>query len=503
MQQADIPSTTFTMFLPTEQAATQLATALAAEGCSQLPTSTIGSVRPPTLLITCMSHTCAPLHSSPPACPTQEHSVQPHHSNEKVYSSAPRAAVQIMDAAIVPGAAGSDAFDTPVQYTFRTGEGPMTLRVAMPDDFLVVETIDPAMPDAVADVALGAPAGLDTPVCGGRGMVHMVDDVIMPPSLVSEVQDAAEGAATGECPLAAQAAEAEPAAGDAEDADDYVPLEEALVTGVDIDLESPSATASNQVEATLLATATDADGGTIDIDETIILGVDAELTETEGGGKGGPPTNVEVRAPPCARFTCMTAHCASLLSVTMPARRERANWRAALGAGQRGRVCGADGGVRDCERERAGDRCGGHRARGGGHHAWQGPHRHEVRAVRGQARRQVGRVRRQARRRQGRRGGVPVRVQEGAAVREEERLLRGVHDAQGGADVPGGARLGRHDPEVPHGQRQGGAGVGVARGLREVTWPGRCCGHPIFLRVTTIDGDCVTPGERGRRLPRQ
>ena len=217
---------------------------------------------------------------------------------------------QIMDAGIVPGKFASDDYATPTVYTFRTGEGPMTLRVSKPDNFLVVETMDDAVPGAVADVALGAPTGLDTPVCGGRGILHLVDDVIVPPSLSQEVADASEIAAAGECPLSAAAAAtaAEPAPEDEDyttDYSDYQPLEDTLLTGVNITLESPSVSARNQVQAQLFATATDADGSRIDIDETIILAVDAELTEVEGGGASGPPTNVQVRrrrfvSPACA-----------------------------------------------------------------------------------------------------------------------------------------------------------------------------------------------------------
>lgn len=211
-------------------------------------------------------------------------------------SSVPRARwcpprVQIVSAGIVPGFSNAASFRDSRDLSVPLPSGDITLRVAKQKKQLLIEVLDPKSGDEDAVAVLTA-TDLNTRACGGRAIVHLVDDIIVPPALVAAVQAASEDPSGAACPV-----------GDDDDGgsgggEEDVETDAALLSGVDVSLETPNTSASSTVSAQVDTTAVDADGNAVPVQETLILGVDTSLEEIAAEGKNSIQVRLRMRAAP-------------------------------------------------------------------------------------------------------------------------------------------------------------------------------------------------------------
>jgi hypothetical protein len=122
----------------------------------------------------------------------------------------------------------------------------------------------------------------DLRACGGNGIIHIMDDVVVPFHLLPAIREAVHG--TKENPCEEQ---------DIDD-EDSVPVATNLVTGVHFELESGGSKADIPVTAQVAAIATDEHGTQYPINTEIEMIVEAALQET--GTPDG--ANVVVRCNP-------------------------------------------------------------------------------------------------------------------------------------------------------------------------------------------------------------
>jgi hypothetical protein len=205
--------------------------------------------------------------------------------------------VQIVSAGIVSGQAlRSRAFKTARDLPVSLPSGRLTLRVTTKGKKLLVEVYDPKnLAEAVDTVTATT---LNTGVCKGRGVLHLVDDIIVPPSLMATLQAASVPGKFQECPVG------DDADGGSKEGD--LPTATAVTAGVDMTLQTPTTTAKTNVEAAVNTTAVDSKGNKVPVDETIILGVDASLEEIAAAGAN----LINVRTSPLCllHISCLPAH---------------------------------------------------------------------------------------------------------------------------------------------------------------------------------------------------
>jgi hypothetical protein len=183
--------------------------------------------------------------------------------------------MQILSAGIVLGSAlPAKEFMSAKDLFVKLPSGAITLRVAKKGMQLLVEVYDSKNLDEVVNTVTAK--DLSTRVCNGRGFLHLVDDVIIPPSIAAKLQAASVAGTSKECPLGDEAD------GGASGAD--LPTAAAVVAGTNITLATPSAIAKTNVEAAVNTTAVDSKGNAVPVDETLILGVDASLEEIAAAG---------------------------------------------------------------------------------------------------------------------------------------------------------------------------------------------------------------------------
>jgi hypothetical protein len=129
---------------------------------------------------------------------------------------------------------------------------------------LHVEVIDEA--DEVIDAVPGVPDQLDISVCEGKGILHVVSGVIIPPRLHQRIQEYL-GSDKSPC--------------QGEDGGSAVGSTDDLLTGTNITLGSDTntSTATIPVTATVDTTAIDANGNEVPVQSEVELDVNATLTE--------------------------------------------------------------------------------------------------------------------------------------------------------------------------------------------------------------------------------
>lgn len=150
--------------------------------------------------------------------------------------------MQIVLVSFINGSHPSSLFNAEAQDFLSTAPSSnVMLRIAKPAESIVIEVFEANNATTPTDIVTSLPAGQNLDVCG-TSIVHLVDDIIIPPALLAAVQDVVVMTGDVTCPAGAGQGGA------------ALATDAALLTNVNISLATPTTNVTIPVSAQVNAT---------------------------------------------------------------------------------------------------------------------------------------------------------------------------------------------------------------------------------------------------------